>query len=72
MKSIKIGKDEQLLGILFPAEGKIPADDLAALLGLKTKSAVMDIIKRKGIKHHRVGGKTIIDLESFWGATEQE
>jgi hypothetical protein len=39
---------------------------------LKTTVSIKEAIKTKKIKHHKVGGKTIVDLENFWAKTARE
>lgn len=70
LNAIVLKEGEKLIGVVLPESGKMQAEDLASLINLKTTSAVKDVIKRKSIKSHKVGGKTIVDLKSFWEKTE--
>lgn len=60
---------EELLAVVIPLEGKMLADDLAVLIKLKTTSAIKSIVVKKQVKHHKIGGKTVVDLEDFWKKT---
>jgi len=72
LTAIKFREGEQFLATIIPLEGKMQVEDLAALLELKTTVSIKEAIKAKKIKHHKVGGKTIVDLESFWAKTARE
>ena len=69
LNAIKLRENEHLLGIVLPAAGKMPVEDLCALLNIKTLDTVKKIIREKQIMHHKIGYKWVIDLADFWVKT---
>ena len=66
LNAIKLSENENLLGIVLPEEGKMPVEDLCALLNIKTMKTVKKMVQEKKISYHKIGGKWVIDLADFW------
>ena len=58
-------KDEEVLVVKFPLEGKMLVEDMAYLLGVSIGTA-KKVVKQKNIMYHRIGYKWVVDLTDFW------
>lgn len=69
LNAIKLNDNERLLGLVLPADGKMPVEDLCALLNIKSLDTVKKLVREKQIMHHKIGHKWVVDLEDFWVKT---
>ena len=63
--------EEVIIAAIIPREGVMAIIDLANLLDLKTTASISENIKKKHVKHFKVGRKVLVDLEDFWLKNER-
>ena len=63
--------EEVLIAAIIPKEGVMSIMDVANLLDLRTTASLSENIKKRHVKHYKVGRKVLVDLEDFWLKNEK-
>jgi hypothetical protein len=71
LSAVVLKGGERLAGLVLPVKGKIPVEDLCALLNIKSHATVKKLLRDKQIRYHKIGHKWVVDLEDLWGKTAQ-
>ena len=69
LNAVKLSEGEHLVGVLLPTEGKMLVEDVCALLNIKSATNMRMFIRERGIAHHKVGRKMVVDLKDMWAKT---
>ena len=63
--------EEVLIAAIIPKEGVMSIMDVANLLDLRTTASLSENVKKRHVKHYKVGRKVLVDLEDFWLKNEK-